>query len=239
MYLGLDGLYWLLITPALLLSAWATWRVRSTFGRYERAGARSGLTGAEVASRMLEDQGVVDVRVEGVGGMLTDHYDPKQRVLRLSPQVYSGRSISALGVAAHEAGHALQHADGYAPLQMRTALVPMASLGSNLSWILFVVGLLLTSAMPALGQGLVYTGIALFGVAVVFTLVTLPVEFDASRRALLVLEGSRYLDAEEMVGARRVLRAAAMTYLAAAIMAIAQLLYLLIRSGLLGGRSQD
>jgi Zn-dependent membrane protease YugP len=239
MFFGIDPLYFILVTPALLLSAWATYRVRSAFGRYQRVGARSGWSGADVARRILADNGIRDVQVEAVQGSLVDHYDPKARVLRLSADVYAGRSISALGVAAHEAGHALQHAEGYAPLQMRSALVPMASLGTNLSWILFFAGIVLAGSTPVLGKGLVLSAIALFSIAVVFTLVTLPVEFDASRRALLALEGGRYLDDSEMTGARRVLRAAALTYLAAALMAIAQLVYFLVRSGLLGGRSND
>jgi Zn-dependent membrane protease YugP len=232
-----DKLYWILVLPALLLSGWAAWRVKATFARFRTQAARSGISGAEVAHRILAENGVHDVHIEAVPGDLVDHYDPRTRVLRLSAEVYQSRSISALGVAAHEAGHAIQHAQAYGPLQLRSALVPMASIGSNLSWWLFIGGLVLGGASSALGRGLLYGAIGLFSMAVLFTLVTLPVEFDASRRALLALGQSRYLDEEELVGARKVLRAAAFTYLAAALMAAVQLLYFLLRSGLLGGRS--
>jgi Zn-dependent membrane protease YugP len=234
-----DPLYWWMIGPAMLLSAWATWRIRSSFARYSQVGARSGISGAEVAQRILYENGAGDVQIEAVHGSLVDHYDPRSRVLRLSSDVYGSRSISALGVAAHEAGHALQHAQGYGPLQLRSALVPLASIGTNLSWILFFIGMVLSAsaAMPGIGRGLVFTGVALFSVATLFTIVTLPVEFDASRRALLALEQGRYLEGEELAGARKVLRAAAFTYLAAALTSIMTLLYLLARSGLLGRRS--
>jgi Zn-dependent membrane protease YugP len=239
MYWGIDPLYLWMTLPAIILSAWASWRIHSAFARYQQVPARRGLTGADVARRLLDDQGAHDVQIEAVPGRLVDHYDPRTRVLRLSSDVYAGRSVAALGVAAHEAGHALQHAQGYGPIHLRAALVPIASLGSNLSWIMFIIGIMLYAALPALGQGLIIGGIILFSCFVLFTLVTLPVEFDASRRAVLALEQGGFLDADELVGARRVLRAAADTYLAAALSAILQLLYLLIRSGLLGGRSNN
>jgi uncharacterized protein len=234
-----DPLYWWLIGPTMLLSAWATWRIRSSFARFQQVGSRSGMSGAEVAHRILAENGAGDVQIEAVRGSLVDHYDPRTKVLRLSEDVYGSRSIAALGVAAHEAGHALQHAQAYAPLQIRAALVPIASIGSNLSWIVFIIGVMLSASMPGLGKGLVFTGIALFSAATLFTLVTLPVEFDASRRALLALEQGRYLEGEELVGARSVLRAAAFTYLASALASIMTLLYLVIRSGLLGGGRRE
>jgi Zn-dependent membrane protease YugP len=193
----------------------------------------------QLAHRLLEEHGAGDVQVEAVQGSLVDHYDPRSRVLRLSSDVYQSRSIAALGVAAHEAGHALQHAQGYGPIHFRAALVPVANIGSRLGFILFFIGALLSYAAPVLGHWVLIAGMGLFSFFVVFTLVTLPVEFDASRRAILALEQGGYLDAEELVGARRVLRAAAYTYVAAALSAILQLLYLLIRSGLLGGRRSD
>jgi hypothetical protein len=233
-----DPLYLLILLPCLIISGWASLRVRSTFRKYSELGIRSGLSGAEVAERILSDNGINDVRVEAVGGFLSDHYDPRNKVLRLSPDVYEGRSMASLGVAAHEVGHAVQHAQGYAPLQFRSALVPIASIGSNLSWILFFIGMAMSVASP-LGKGFIIAGIGLFSLAVLFTLVTLPVEFDASRRALVALEHGGYMSAVEVDGARSVLRAAAMTYVAAAITAIAQLVYLLIRSGLLGSRDDS
>jgi uncharacterized protein len=239
MWLGIDYLYWMMMLPALVLSGLASWRIRSAFARYAQVPARRGLTGAEVARQLLDDNGAQDVQIEAVQGSLVDHYDPRNRVLRLSTDVWGSHSIAALGVAAHEAGHALQHAQGYGPIHLRSALVPIASIGSNFAFLLFFVGIILAYAMPALGQGLVIGGIILYAFAVLFTLVTLPVEFDASRRAVLALEQGGYLEADEVVGARRVLRAAAYTYLAAALTAIVQLLYLLLRSGLLGGRSNN
>lgn len=239
MWLGIDPTYYLIMLPALIASGWASWKIHSTFSRYQQVPSRRGLTGAEIAHRLLSENGADDVQIEAVQGHLVDHYDPRSRVLRLSSDVWGDRSVAAAGVAAHEAGHALQHAQGYGPIHLRAALVPIANIGSSMSWILFFIGWLLAASMPTLGKTLVMAAIALFSFFVLFTLVTLPVEFDASRRAILALEQGGYLDAEELVGARKVLRAAAFTYLAAALMAILQLLYLLIRSGLLGGRSSD
>jgi Zn-dependent membrane protease YugP len=234
-----DPLYLVIAAPALILSAWATWRIRSSFARWSGVPARRGITGAELAQKLLDDNGASDVTIEAVDGSLVDHYDPTARVLRLSTDVYQSRSVAALGVAAHEAGHALQHAQGYGPIHLRAALVPVANLGSGLGFTLFIIGCIIAWSAPVAGHWLVLAGIGLFSFFVLFTLVTLPVEFDASRRALAVLEHGGYLEADELVGARQVLRAAAFTYLAAALSAILQLLYLLIRSGLLGGRRDD
>jgi len=213
----------------LLLSVYAQVRVKRTFGRYTRAATARGLSGAQVAAYILRTHGIGDVAVERVRGFLSDHYDPRQRRLRLSPQVHDGRSIAAIGVAAHEAGHALQHARGYLPLQVRSALVPVTQIGSWLAWPLLFIGLLFSAL------SLVKLGILFFAGAVLFQLVTLPVEFDASRRAVAILGGQGLLTAPELDGTRQVLRAAALTYVAAAAAAVLQLLYFLLRAGLLGG----
>ena len=217
---------YLLLIPALLLSLWAQFRVSSTFNRFSRVRASSGMTATQMAEQLLHAEGVYDVSVERTRGNLTDHYDPKNMVLRLSDSTANSTSVAALGVAAHEAGHVLQHRDGYAPLMLRTAAVPVVNIGSNLSWPLFLVGLIVS------WEPLVYAGIALFALAVLFALITLPVEFNASKRALAALEANGYLQpGEEMRGARKVLSAAAMTYVASAFMAIMQLLRLLAIAG--------
>ena len=217
---------YLLLIPALLLSLWAQFRVSSTFNRFSRVRASSGMTATQMAEQLLHAEGVYDVSVERTRGNLTDHYDPKNMVLRLSDSTANSTSVAALGVAAHEAGHVLQHRDGYAPLMLRTAAVPVVNIGSNLSWPLFLVGLIVS------WEPLVYAGIALFALAVLFALITLPVEFNASKRALAALEANGYLQpGEEMRGAKKVLSAAAMTYVASAFMAIMQLLRLLAIAG--------
>ena len=220
-----DWTYMLLI-PALILSMWAQFRVSSTFNRFSKVRASSGMTATQMAEQLLHAEGVYDVSVERTRGNLTDHYDPKNMVLRLSDSTANSTSVAALGVAAHEAGHVLQHRDGYAPLMLRTAAVPVVNIGSNLSWPLFVVGLIFS------WEPLLYAGIALFALAVLFALITLPVEFNASKRALAALETNGYLQpGEEMRGAKKVLSAAAMTYVASAFMAIMQLLRLLAIAG--------
>lgn len=217
---------YLLLIPALLLSLWAQFRVSSTFNRFSKVRASSGMTATQMAEQLLHAEGVYDVSVERTRGNLTDHYDPKNMVLRLSDSTANSTSVAALGVAAHEAGHVLQHRDGYAPLMLRTAAVPVVNIGSNLSWPLFLVGIIVS------WEPLVYAGIALFALAVLFAIITLPVEFNASKRALAALEANGYLQpGEEMRGARKVLSAAAMTYVASAFMAIMQLLRLLAIAG--------
>ena len=217
---------YLLLVPALLLSLWAQFRVSSTFNRFSKVRASSGMTATQMAEQLLHAEGVYDVSVERTRGNLTDHYDPKNMVLRLSDSTANSTSVAALGVAAHEAGHVLQHRDGYAPLMLRTAAVPVVNIGSNLSWPLFLVGLIFS------WEPLLYAGIALFALAVLFAIITLPVEFNASKRALAALEANGYLQpGEEMRGARKVLSAAAMTYVASAFMAIMQLLRLLAIAG--------
>lgn len=217
---------YILLIPALILSMWAQFRVSSTFSRFSKVRASSGMTATQMAEQLLHAEGVYDVSVERTRGNLTDHYDPKNMVLRLSDSTANSTSVAALGVAAHEAGHVLQHRDGYAPLMLRTAAVPVVNIGSNLSWPLFLVGLIFS------WEPLLYAGIALFALAVLFALITLPVEFNASKRALAALETNGYLQpGEEMRGARKVLSAAAMTYVASAFMAIMQLLRLLAIAG--------
>ena len=212
---------YILLIPALILSMWAQFRVSSTFSRFSKVRASSGMTATQMAEQLLHAEGVYDVSVERTRGNLTDHYDPKNMVLRLSDSTANSTSV-----AAHEAGHVLQHRDGYAPLMLRTAAVPVVNIGSNLSWPLFLVGLIVS------WEPLVYAGIALFALAVLFALITLPVEFNASKRALAALETNGYLQpGEEMRGARKVLSAAAMTYVASAFMAIMQLLRLLAIAG--------
>ncbi|MGI6128773.1 MAG: zinc metallopeptidase [bacterium] len=222
--------YAIVVLPAILFALYAQVKVQATFQRYLQVRAQSGLTGADVAQSLLRSQGVEGVRVEAIPGNLTDHYDPRNRTLRLSRQVFYGNSLAALGVAAHEAGHALQHATDYVPLSVRFSLVPMANIGSQLGLPLALFGFFLRSDF------MLQFGIILFSLAVLFQLVTLPVEFNASSRALALLEGEGVLAREEIGGARAVLSAAALTYVAATLSAILQLLRLLLMSGLLGRR---
>lgn len=226
-----DPLYLMLVGPAMLVALLAQVAVKSAMAKYSRVRASSGMSGAAVAREILDANGLDHVRVERVAGFLSDHYDPRKRVLRLSPGVHDGRSVAALGVAAHETGHALQHRQNYRPLVLRQTIAPVAMFGSNFAWILLLIGFFVQS------MGLVKIGVLLFGVAVLFSIVTLPVEFDASRRAKKILPELGFVtSAGEVKGVNAVLNAAAMTYVAAAIAAIAQLLYFLLRAGLLGGR---
>ncbi|HOM28682.1 MAG TPA: zinc metallopeptidase [Deltaproteobacteria bacterium] len=228
----LDPLYIVMIIPTLALSLYAQVKVKSSFTRFSRVPTSRGVTGAQAARIILDAAGVRGVAIERAHGFLSDHYDPRSRVLRLSEQVYSGDSLASVGVAAHEAGHAIQHARGYAALRLRSALVPISTLGSNLAWPLIIIGFLL------MAKSLIAAGIVFFSLAVLFQVVTLPVEFNASSRALEALPASGILSAAEMEGARKVLNGAALTYVAAAAAAIVQLLYFLIRAGFLGGRDE-
>ncbi|HKU40733.1 MAG TPA: zinc metallopeptidase [Polyangiales bacterium] len=228
-----DPFYLLVMAPGLLLSLWASMRVKSTFHRYSQVASRSGLSGAEAARELLRRSGISGVQVEPVDGFLSDHYDPSSRTLRLSPNVYHGRSLASLGVAAHEAGHAIQHAHDYGPLRFRSIVVRPAMLGSNLGMI--VLGLGLATQL----SGLVWLGVILFSAFVVFTLVTLPVEFNASSRAVAALVDTGIITRSEAGDTKKVLDAAALTYVAAAISAVMQLLYFLWRAGLLGGNRQE
>jgi Zn-dependent membrane protease YugP len=211
-----------LIIPALLLAMYAQWKVSSTFRKYSEIRTATGMTGAEVAAQLLRRRGVSGVRIEAVQGMLADHYDPRTKTLRLSPEVYGSTSVAAYGVAAHECGHALQDAERYGPLVARNAIVPVATIGTNAAWILFIIGMF--AQLPPLMD----LGILLFAGYVVFALITLPVEFDASRRAVAVLQGEGMVLPREADGVRAVLNAAALTYVAAAAMAILQLVRLLV-----------
>lgn len=220
-----DPLYLILALPGLILGIWAQARVRGTFNKYSKVRIANNLTGAEVARQLLDSQGLYDVKIEETGGRLGDHYDPRDRTLRLSQEVYHQPSVAAAGVAAHEMGHAMQHANGYGPLQLRTAIVPAVQFSSSLAPFIFIAGFLLGFTQLA------WAGIILFGVAVVFSLITLPVEYDASKRAKALLVNSGILFAEERQGVDKVLNAAALTYVAAAVAAIGQLLYFVTLMG--------
>jgi Zn-dependent membrane protease YugP len=216
-----------LLIPALLLAMWAQYKVKSSYAHFSQVSTRSGLTGSDVARRILRDAGVDPdaCGLEAIPGEMTDHYDPRSQTLRLSEGVFHGRSVAALGIAAHEVGHAIQHARGYAPLGLRNVVYPVCSIGSKLAFPLFFIGLIFPFAFaPALMKA----AILLFAAAVFFTLVTLPVEFNASSRALKALNTGGYLTTEELGGARQVLNAAALTYVASAAMAIMQLVRMLL-----------
>jgi hypothetical protein len=228
----LDPLYLILVGPALLLSLLAQAMVSGSFARWSRVRNSSGCSGAEAARRVLEYEGIHDVRIEPTGGFLADHYDPRSKTLRLSHANYDHPSVAALAIAAHEAGHAIQQARRYPALALRSAIVPLAPLG-NLGILLVAIGFLMHALMLA------QIGVVFFGIVVLFQLVTLPVEFDASRRAMAALRGSGLVAGEEASAARSVLTAAAMTYVAAAAAAVLQLLYFALRAGLLGGRRSD
>lgn len=230
-YIDPHYLLFVFLPMAALMGICQLW-VKSAYGKYSRIRNRQGVTGAEAAKVILRAAGIDNVRVEQVGGFLSDHYSPREKVLRLSPQNYSSSSIAAVGIAAHEAGHAIQDAKKYAPLVVRNLAVPMASIGSTFGWIALVIGLMMGGG---LGNPVVLVGIALIAAIVVFQLVNLPVEFDASRRALQVLPEIGILTDDENRGARAVLTAAAMTYVAATIAAIVELLYWLWRLGIIGG----
>jgi Zn-dependent membrane protease YugP len=230
-----DWTYLYLVLPFVLLSLWASANVNSTFNRYAKQHSKRCITGAEAAQRVLSANGVSGVRIERISGNLTDHYDPRTNVIRLSDGVYDSTSTAAIGVACHEAGHAVQYAKSYAPIKLRAAIVPVTNFASKLAMPLILLGLLLTF-MESFSFTLVYVGIACFGMAVLFQLITLPVEFNASRRAMQAIEGADILTNEEQKGARKTLTAAAMTYVAATAVALAQLLRLLI---IFGGRRRD
>lgn len=225
-----DRYYWILIVPAMFFAMWAQMKVSSTYNRYSKVGSARGLSAAQVCRQILDENGLFSVRVERVAGNLTDHYDPKSNVIRLSDSVFYSTSVAAIGVAAHEAGHAVQYAVGYVPIRIRNGVIPISRLGSTLSMPILLVGLLFNSGV------LVEVGILLFSTMALFQLVTLPVEFNASVRALRTLGDYHILDDEETRMAGKVLQAAALTYVAALISSIAQLLRLIL---LYGRRSDD
>jgi len=213
----------MLLIPALIFAFWAQFYVKSNYEKFSKKENSRGITGAEAAKRILSENGVDSIEIEQIRGELTDHYDPRTRKLRLSGAVYSGKSIAAIGVAAHESGHAIQHATGYAAIHARNAIYPVAAFGSNLAFPLFAVGLFFLNS-----KFLMDLGIMLYIVALCFTVITLPVEFNASGRAIKILSDGKYLVGDELNGARKVLRAAAMTYIAATAMAAIQLLRMLV-----------
>lgn len=215
-----------LVLPALVFALWAQWKVQSTYQKYSKVPAANGRTGREIAQAIMQSNGVTDVSVEPVAGVLSDHYDPRAKVVRLSQQNYSERSIASIAVAAHEVGHVLQHHEGYVPLQFRTAIAPIAGFGSMLAFPLFFIGIFFR--MPGISPVLMDLGILFFTGAVLFQVVTLPVEFDASRRALVQLSSSGAVMPEEVSQAKKVLDAAALTYVAAAAMAALHLLRLIL-----------
>ena len=215
----------ILLVPAVILMIYAQARVKSTFNKYSQVPSAQGLTGAQGARRLLNDAGLSDVAIVIAGGRLSDHYDPRDRTLTLSPEVGNSNSLAAIGVAAHEAGHAMQHAEAYGPFRLRSALVPTVNVGTNLGFALFFIGLIFFRS------GLLMTiGIVLYSAAVLFTLVTLPVELNASHRALVALSDRNMLLGDEITGAKKVLSAAALTYVAAALMAVLQLVRLILIS---------
>ena len=235
-YYGFDWTYLYLVLPCVLLSLWASHNVNSTFQKYSRQFSLRRLTGAEAAQRVLSANGVRGVRIERISGSLTDHFDPKTNVIRLSDSVYSSTSTAAIGVACHEAGHAVQYAVGYTPIKLRAAIIPLTNFGSKIAMPLILAGIVF-STLGTFSDTLVYLGIAAFGLSLVFQLVTLPVEFNASRRAMLAIEESNLLTEEEQRGARKTLCAAALTYVAATATALAQLLRLILIFG--GRRRRD
>lgn len=232
---GFDWTYLVLVLPCVIFSLWASSSVNSTFKKYSTQYSTRRITGAQAAQRVLSMNGVNSVRIERISGELTDHYDPTSNVIRLSDSVYDNTSTAAIGVACHEAGHAVQYAQNYHPIKLRAAIVPITNIGSKLAMPLILLGLLLT-AMGDVSYFFIYLGIACFGLSLVFQLITLPVEFNASRRAMVAIEQAELLTTEERKGAKKTLRAAAMTYVAATAVALAQLLRLLI---LFGRRSDD
>ena len=231
-YYGFDWTYLVLVLPCILISLWASARVNSTFKKYSQQLSYRRITGAQAAQRVLQANGVSGVRIEHISGNLTDHFDPRTNVIRLSDNVYDSTSTAAIGVACHEAGHAVQYAQEYAPIKLRAAIIPITNFGSKLAMPLILLGLLF-STFGNFSTALLYIGIACFGLSLVFQLVTLPVEFNASHRALSAIESGQLLTEEELRGAKKTLSAAAMTYVAATAVSLAQLLRLIT---LFGGR---
>ena len=225
-----DPIYFLFIGPALALSLWASWRVKHNFNKYSRVAAASGLSGADAAQHLLRSAGLHDVSITRSSGLLSDHYNPATKTLALSDRVYNGRSLASIGVAAHEAGHAIQHARNYGPLWLRSALVPTANIGSSLGFFVMFLGLLISSS------GIVLFGAVLFSAVLLFQVVTLPVEFDATARAKRLVVETGIIAPGERRGMDKVLNAAALTYVAAAVSTLMTLLYFLFRAGLVGGR---
>ena len=234
-YYGFDITYIVLVLPCVILSLWASMNVNSTFNKYAKRNSVRGLTGAQAAYQVLQANGVNNVRIERVRGHLTDHFDPKTNVIRLSDQVHDSTSIAAIGVACHEAGHAVQHAKEYAPIKLRSAVIPITNIGSRLAIPLILVGMLLTY-LGNFSYTLVYIGIGCFALTLLFELITLPVEFNASNRAIQAIADFGILNTDEIKGAKKTLKAAALTYVAAAAVTLAQLLRLIL---IFTGRKDD
>ena len=233
-YYGFDWTYLVLVLPCVILAFVASARVNSTFNRYSKQLSSRRITGAEAARQVLLKNGVSGVQITRVSGNLTDHFDPRSNTIRLSDSVYDSTSTAAIGVACHEAGHAVQYANSYFPIKIRAAIIPVTNIGSMLAMPLILIGLLFTSE-DITSSGFIYAGIACFGLSAVFQLITLPVEFNASRRAMVAIKDSGILTSEEQTGARKTLTAAAMTYVAALAVSLAQLLRLIL---LFGGRGR-
>ena len=227
-----DPMWLVFVGPALLLALYAQMKISSTYGKYSKVANMRGITGLQAAKSLLVSQGLNDVAIEGTAGQLTDHYDPRSKTLRLSQGVYDTPSVAALGIVAHEVGHAVQDHSGYLPLRFRSGLVPLANIGSTLSFILFILGLLVRQA------GLIWLGVALFSMAVVFALVTLPVELNASRRARAMLANTGLVSLQEMDATKAVLSAAALTYVAALLQSVGQLMYFVFAALGMGGRDE-
>jgi uncharacterized protein len=225
-----DPVYFVFILPGLALSMWASFRVKSAFNKYSKVRSRRGITGAQAAAELLRSAGISDVRVVRSRGVLSDHYNPLTKTLALSEPVHDSDSVAAIGVATHEAGHAIQHASHYAPLWLRSALVPTANIGSSLGYIVMLIGLFMAST------NMVLVGAVLFSAVLLFQIVTLPVEFNASSRAKTLVVQHGIIAPDERAGVDAVLNAAALTYVAAAVSTLLTLLYFLVRSGLIGGR---
>lgn len=234
-YYGFDWTYIVLVLPCVLFSLWASSSVNSTFNKYAQQLSSRRITGAQAAQRVLSANGVRNVQIQRVSGNLTDHYDPTANVIRLSESVYDNTSVAAIGVACHEAGHAVQYATHYAPIKLRAAIIPITNIGSKIAMPLILLGVLFTF-LGSLSYTLIYLGIACFGLSLVFQLVTLPVEFNASNRAMKAIEEGNLLTEEEQRGARKTLKAAAMTYVAATAVSLAQLLRLVL---MFGGRRRN
>lgn len=234
---GFDSLYLVLVLPALALSLYASWKTRSAFKKYSKVRTLSGLTGAQAAKKLLDAAGISDVEIVPTRGTLSDHYNPLTKKLALSEPVYASPSVAAVGVACHEAGHAIQHAQRYAPLWLRSALVPTANIGSKLGYWVMLAGLMMMFMVgSSIGQAVVLVGAVLFFAVLLFQVITLPVEFDASNRAKRLAVEHGIILAQEREGMNKVLNAAALTYVAAAISTLMTLVYFLLRAGLLGGR---
>lgn len=231
-YYGFDWTYLIIVLPCIILAMIASASVNSTFKRYSKQISRRNITGADAAMRVLRANGVYNVKIERVSGNLTDHFDPKTNVIRLSDSVHDSTSTAAIGVACHEAGHAVQYAQNYAPIKLRAAIIPITNIGSRLAMPLILIGILFNT-LGSFSYTIIYLGIACFSLSLVFQLITLPVEFNASRRAISTIDDAGLLTEEEQIGAKKTLRAAAMTYVAAVAVSLAQLLRLIL---LFGGR---